>query len=157
MKTILGRYRDRVMEPSAFLRRPHRILKVMSVNVNGVKTKIVKQNVQNVLMSHDVIRLTEIKTPLMISLPGYTSFYSFDRDNPRRSGTCVLGTAAAELQMTDVDLSKPDQVWLRLRCMPGFCSVSCTSKSTIHLTSHMLHLVMYRRLRPVMSQMVVCS
>ena len=68
---------------------------------------------------YDLISLNEIKTPLKISCPGYIRITSRNMSNPHRGGTCVLIKNQLFPQVTDVDLSKPDQVWLRIRCVPG--------------------------------------
>ena len=68
---------------------------------------------------YDLISLNEIKTPLKISCPGHISITSRNMSNPHRGGTCVLIKNQLFPQVTDVDLSKPDQVWLRIRCVPG--------------------------------------
>ena len=66
-----------------------------------------------------MISLNEIKTPLRVSCPGYMSLTSRDMSNPSRGGTCVLIKNQLVPQLSGVDLSKPDQVWLQLRCFPS--------------------------------------
>ncbi len=48
------------MEPAFFLRRPQNLLSVMSWNVNGIRTKLEKDGVYNLLLNYDVIGLYEI-------------------------------------------------------------------------------------------------
>ena len=62
----------------------------MSWNVNGVKTKIEKSHVQDMLLRYDIISLNEIKTSLPISFPGYVSFKSSDKNHLHCGGTSVL-------------------------------------------------------------------
>ena len=38
---------------------------------------------------------------------------------PNRGGTCVLIKNYLSSQLTEIDISKPDQVWLNLRCLPS--------------------------------------
>ena len=91
----------------------------MSWNINSVKTKLEKTNVYNIINDYDIVSLNEIKTPLSISCPGYKSITSRDSNNPNRGGTCVLIKNKLSSQVTQVDISKPDQVWLKLKCQPG--------------------------------------
>ena len=91
----------------------------MSWNVNSIKTKLEKQNVLNIIKEYDMIGLNEIKTPLPISCPGYRSITSRDSKNPDRGGTCVLIKSQLSSQVIEIDISKPDQVWLKLKCLPG--------------------------------------
>ena len=91
----------------------------MSWNINAVKTKLEKKNVYDTIKEYDLVSLNEIKTPLKVTCPGYIVLSSRDMANPNRGGTCVLIKNQLFPQVTDVDLSKPDQVWLQLRCFPG--------------------------------------
>ena len=107
------------MEPSFFLKRPQNYISIMSWNINSVKTKLEKTNVYNIINDYDIVSLNEIKTPLSISCPGYKSITSRDSNNPNRGGTCVLIKNKLSSQVTQVDISKPDQVWLKLKYQPG--------------------------------------
>ena len=107
------------MEPTSFLVRPQNYISIISWNINSVKTKLEKQNVSNIVKEYDIISLNEIKTPLSVSHPGYISITSRDSGNPSRGGTCVLIKNHLSSHVTQVDLSKPDQVWLQLKCQPG--------------------------------------
>ena len=91
----------------------------MSWNINAVKTKLEKTNVYDMIKEYDLISLNEIKTPLKISCPGYIRFASRDMSNPSRGGTCVLIKNQLISQVSGVDLSIPDQVWLQLKYLPG--------------------------------------
>ena len=84
-----------------------------------MKTKLEKINVYDTIKEYDLVSLNEIKTPLKVTCPGYIVLSSRDMANPNRGGTCVLIKNQLFPQVTDVDLSKPDQVWLQLRCFPG--------------------------------------
>ena len=91
----------------------------MSWNINAVKTKLEKTNVYDMIKEYDLISLNEIKTPLKISCPGYISLTSRDMSNPSRGGTCVLIKNQLISQVSGLDLSIPDQVWLQLKYLPG--------------------------------------
>ena len=71
------------------------------------------------IKEYDVISLNEVKTPLKVSCPGYISLTSRNMGNPGRGGTCVLIKNQLVSQLSGVDLSKSDQVWLQLRCFPS--------------------------------------
>ena len=107
------------MEPTSFLARPQIYISIFSWNINSAKTKLEKQNVSEMLKHYDIISLNEIKTPLSVSYPGCVSIPSRDSSNPSRGGTCVLIKNHLSSQVTQVDISKPDQVWLQLKCQPG--------------------------------------
>ena len=91
----------------------------MSWNINAVKTKLEKTNVYDMIKEYDLISLNEIKTPLKMSCPGYISLTSRDMSNPSRGGTCVLIKNQLISQVSGLDLSIPDQVWLQLKYLPG--------------------------------------
>jgi len=91
----------------------------LSWNINAVKTKLEKTNVYDMIKEYDLISLNEIKTPLKISCPGYISLTSRDMSNPSRGGTCVLIKNQLISQVSGLDLSIPDQVWLQLKYLPG--------------------------------------
>ena len=107
------------MESTSFLRRPQIYISIISWNINTVRTKLEKDNVSGILKEYDIINLNEIKTPLQVSYPGYVSIPSRDNKNPNRGGTCVLIKNYLSSQVTQVDISRPDQVWLQLKCQPG--------------------------------------
>ena len=97
-------------------------MQILSWNINAVRTKLEKQQVYNLIKSYDIISLNEIRTPLKVSCPGYISIIcitSHDSANPHRGGTCGLIKNQLVSQVTSVDVTKPDQVWLQLRCYPG--------------------------------------
>ena len=107
------------MDPTPFLTRPQNYISIISWNINSVKTKLEKQNVYNLISQYDIISLNEIKTPLEFTCPGYVSITSRDIENPSRGGICVLIRNSLSSQVTNIDVSKPDQIWLQLKCQPG--------------------------------------
>ncbi len=62
-----------------------------------------------------------------VSFPGYTSYISRDNNNPHRGGTCVLVKQSLSGDVRELYVSIPDQVWFKLRYVPGvlfgFCYV----------------------------------
>ena len=106
------------MEAAYFLKRPQTSVSILSWNINSVRTKLEKPNVQTLLANQDIISLNEIKTPLTVSFPGYISIISRNRSNTSRGGTYVLVRNQLTADLSDVDLSIPDQVWLKLKCVP---------------------------------------
>ena len=113
------------METSSFLIRPQGDLGIVSWNINSVRTKIEKTNVESVLRCYDIICLNEIKTSLSVSFPGYIPYISYDKANGNRGGTCVFIKRYLMMYVFDVDLSIADQVWFKLKCVPGVLFGAC--------------------------------
>ena len=107
------------MEGSLFLNRPQKPIHVLAWNINAAKTKLEKDNIINILCKYDIVSLSEIKTSLRVSLPGYIAFTSRNRDAPSRGGVCVLVKEYLRDTIMEVDTSTPDQVWLSLSCAVG--------------------------------------
>ncbi len=80
------------MEATVFLSRPQDVynIKILSWNINGVKTKLEKEMVQSVLLNYDVICLNEVKTSLPVSFPGFVTWKSAVRGPAERGGTALL-------------------------------------------------------------------
>ena len=74
------------MEPAVFLGGPKqaRTVSIISWNLNGVKTKIEKDNVKELLYRYVVISVNEVKIPLSISLPRYVTYRSAVRGSSER-------------------------------------------------------------------------
>lgn len=130
------------MELAGFLGRPHqtkKLLKILSWNVNGVKTKIEKNNVISFLLQFDIVSLNEVKTPLHICLPGYIAFKSYNERNAHRGGTVVMVKESLSREVINVDTSIEDQVWMQLRCAPGiifgFCYIPPSDSSYFSFSS----------------------
>ena len=102
-------------------------MKILSWNINGVKTKLEKTVVQNLFYNYDLISLNEVKTPLPVSLPGYVTFASNARGSPERGGTVLFIKNHLSKCITNVDTSIEDQIWLQLSIAPrhqfGFCYI----------------------------------
>lgn len=126
------------MATTSFLVRPQRCLKIVSWNINSVKTKIEKGHVDSFLRNYDVVCLNEIKTRLPVAFPGFVSFVSFDKENGNRGGTCVLVRDYLSRYLYDIDMSIADQVWFRLNCVPcvlfGACYVPPSDSSYFDYT-----------------------
>ena len=113
------------MDTTSFLRRPQGSLSIISWNINSVKTKIEKNHVESVLNVYDIICLNEIKTKLSVSFPGYVSYISYDKVNGNRGGTCVLIKDYLKRYVFDMDVSIADQVWFRIKGIPGVLFGAC--------------------------------
>ena len=113
------------MEPTVFLSGPQHLntMKVMSWNINGVRTKLEKKNVQDFLRNYDIISLNEVKTSLHVSFPGYVSYKSEVCGSAERGGTVVFIRNCFAEFILDVDTSIQEQVWIRFRFAPNhvFC------------------------------------
>ena len=84
-----------------------------------MKSKLEKDNVLKFLIQHDIVSISEIKTPLRVSLPGYVSFCSRDPCAPSRGGVCVFVKEHLRPAVMTVDTATPDQVWITLSCAVG--------------------------------------
>ncbi len=112
----------RPKELAGFLGRPHqtkKLLKILSWNINGVKTKIEKNDVISFLLQFDIVSLNEVKTPLHTCLPGYIAFKSYDKINAHRGGAVVMIKDCLSTEVISVDTSIEDQVWMQLNCAAG--------------------------------------
>ena len=63
---------------------------IMSWNINGIRTKIEKPIVQQLLLQYDVICLYEVKTKMNISFPGYVVYRSLESTSTHRGGTVLF-------------------------------------------------------------------
>ena len=113
------------MAATSFLTRPQENIKIMSWNINSIRTKIEKSNVESLLCRYDIICLNEIKTNLPIFFPGYTAYVSVDKEHYNRGGTCVLIRNHLNSLVYDMDVSTGDQVWFKLKCVPGVLFGAC--------------------------------
>lgn len=111
------------MEIELFLNRPQKCIKIVSWNINAVRTKMEKVFVMEMLQNFDIVSLNEIKTPRHV--PGYVSYVSRDTNNPHRGGTCVLIKQHLNQFVREVDTSIVDQVWFKLTCVTGVLFGCC--------------------------------
>ena len=90
-------------------------------------TKLEKKSVQHLLSDYDIIALNEVKTSLLVLFPGYKSYRSNLGRAAERGGTVVLVKNWLSELVFEVDTSIVDQVWLKLRNVPGvtfgFCYI----------------------------------
>ena len=126
------------MEPAVFLGpQEARTVSIISWNLNGVKTKLEKDNVKELLYRYDVISVNEVKTPLSISLPGYVTYRSAVRGSSERGGTVLFIKNHVSKLISSVDTNIEDQIWIQLRgipdCLFGFCYIPpCGSRYYSH-------------------------
>ena len=97
----------------------------MSWNINGVRTILEKQSVQNFLMNYGIVCMNKVKTSLRVSLPGYASFMSNNKRSPHRGGTVVMVRNYLAQSVMNVDTNTMDQRWLQFRCVPGVVFRCC--------------------------------
>lgn len=110
------------MEFAPFLGGPQNYIKIMSWNINSVKTKTEKGNVLAMLNSYDIVCLCEVKTALQVSIPGFVCYSSVDQTSAHRGGVCVFIKVHLCQYVSEVDTSMRDQVWLKMQCTPGAVS-----------------------------------
>ena len=90
----------------------------MAWNINAVKTKLEKSLVQKFLLECDIISLSETKTQLNVSLPGFVTFRRVNSVSSHR-GVVVMVKNYLANHVTNIDYSTNDQIWLKLRCVPN--------------------------------------
>ena len=73
----------------------------------------------------DVLWLTEIKTGLSISVPGFVAYSNPDERNPSRGGIVLLVKTHLEKFVTKVDMTEPSQIWLSFSIFPNFIFGGC--------------------------------
>ena len=115
------------MEPTVFLGGPQHqnTVKIISWNINGVRTKLEKKQVQDFLLGYDIISLNEVKTSLSVSFPGFVSYRSETSGSSERGGTVVLIKNCLSNFILNVDTSIQEQVWIRFRFAPNYMFAFC--------------------------------
>ena len=100
------------MERAVFLGGPQQVrtVSIISWNLNGVKTKLEKDNVKELLYRYDVISVNEMKTPSSISLPGYVTYRSAVRGSSERGGTVLFIKNYVSKLISSVDTNIEDQI-----------------------------------------------
>ena len=114
-----------------FLERPRqqtvKDIKVLAWNINAVRTKLEKPVVESLLVQYDIVTLSETKTDLSISLPGFVTLRRVSSVSGHRGGTVVMVKNYLAQFITKVDYCNDDQVWFMLKCIPsvlfGFCYI----------------------------------
>lgn len=117
------------MVPTGFFNYPQRLnrLRLISWNINGIYTKLEKENVIQLLSNYDVISFNEVKTNSRVAFPGYVTYRSKVCGSAERGGTVVCVRNSLSHLVYSVDLSIDDQVWLQFQNVQsilfGFCYV----------------------------------
>ena len=114
------------MESSSFLERPHvPPVRILSWNINGVKTKLELPHVQQLLIADDIFAISELKANWRASFPGNVSYRSAMVGG--RGGVAVFVRRHLAASVMRVDTAFTDQVWLQVACLApfllGFCYV----------------------------------
>ncbi len=120
------------MEPKVFLDRPQQLsqLCILSWNINGVKTKLEGEVVEDLLYKYDLICLNKVKTPLEVYFPDYVTYKSTVRGSNQCSGTVLLIKTVLSSLIASVNVRIEDQIWLKFKFAPtvlfGFCYIPPT-------------------------------
>lgn len=86
--------------------------------MNGVKTKLEKCEIKNLLLEYDIIALNEIRTSLPVTFSGYVAYRSRKVAASHRGGTLVLVKNCLASCVRSVDTSVIDQVWIEFKNVP---------------------------------------
>lgn len=81
-------------------------------NANGIKNKLESYNVQSWLLKHDIIFLNETKTNRDFCVPGYKVILGKAKSE-NRGGVAFLIRNALSAQISYVDLSYHEQIWIK--------------------------------------------
>ena len=103
--------------------QPHRCT-ILSLNIQGAKTKLQSPHFAQYLTSFDVICLHELKTAMTIHLPGYVC-YREKGENSHRGGSAVLVKNALTQEITYLRIPSPECIFMRLRRLPGILLATC--------------------------------
>ena len=107
--------------------------------MNGVRTKLEKSHVCQLLYEYDIISINEVKTPLPVTLSGYKSYRSSVAGCGARGGTVVLVKNWLSEAVFGVDTSIEDQVWMQIRNIPGvlfgFCYIPPSDSQYYNLSA----------------------
>ena len=94
---------------------------IISWNIHGAKNKLQNHDLLHFLCSFDIICLNEVKTPLPITIPGYSCSRSIG-DHQHRGGCAIF--VRNRLRVEKVSFHE-ESVWLKLECLPQFNIISC--------------------------------
>lgn len=79
---------------------------MISWNINGICTKLEKENVKRLLLDYDVISVNEVKTDIPVHFPGYITLKSKVVGSADRGGTIVFVKNSIAPLVHDVDTSR---------------------------------------------------
>ena len=96
-------------------------LNILAWNINGVKNKLEK--LQSFLKPYDIICLSEIKTPIKISLAGYKC-YMTSGNNTHRGGCAMLIKENLVCEICGISAAS-DYIALRLKSLPNLLIICC--------------------------------
>ena len=85
-------------------------------NIHGVKNKIENELVINWIKKHDIVVLSEVKTALPFTVPGYIVLRK-EGNNPHRGGTVLIVKNSLDKYMKSISCEE-DQIWFNLSFLP---------------------------------------
>ena len=105
--------------------REHRGLKLRlcTWNINAIRNKLDKGEVQSFISEADIICLNEIKTQMKFSIPGFVTYQN--AQDAHRGGVAILVKNSINRFLSHVDLSVKDRISWRLKCLPNITFISC--------------------------------
>ena len=111
-------------------------LRIISVNINGVSTKLESTDCLNVFSDYDIVCLSEIKCDYPFSMPGYSCLRSrVVPGEEKRGGVAVLFKNSVWDSVCSVQTMK-DQVWFSLAFAPDhrFGAVYIAPRDSLYFT-----------------------
>ena len=95
-------------------------LSILSVNINGISSKIEDLHCIDIFRQYDIVCLSELKTTYSFTVPGFRSVRSsIIPGEELRGGVAVLFSCSIWQYVFDVQ-REHDQVWFKLRNTPDF-------------------------------------
>ncbi len=88
---------------------------MLSWNINGVRNKLDDTRTLSLLLGYDVVFLSEVKTALPLSVPGFTTFKS-EGENQHRGGCALLLRNYLAQHVETIDKANADIIKLQLSC-----------------------------------------
>lgn len=79
----------------------------------------------NYAQTFDLLWISEIKTRMKISVPGFETYYNVDLKNSHRGGILLLVKHRLVPFINHIDLAKPSQIWISLSCCKNVVLGGC--------------------------------
>ena len=106
--------------------------------MNGLRNKFESQIVLSWMNRHDIVVLSEIHRATVKHAPGFIPIVANNPSPNNRGGLVVLFKYSVYPEVFDIDKSVPEQVWFRLRSVPGvqFCGAYIAPSDTLYFNEN---------------------
>ena len=101
-------------------------LRLCSLNICGIRDKVETHPfLVHYVQSFDLIWLSEVKTGLRVSVPGYVTYQNVNMEHSHRGGIVLLVKNMFVSFVSYVDMSAPSQIWIKLSCCQNLTFGGC--------------------------------